>query len=1017
MKIPNRLSRKLGRGELHGAVEQTLDRFEIWLKDNKLVFFEGYTDHGPDHVEAVMNSAEWLIVDHAWRVLTPPDAAVLVLGILLHDCAMHLSEDGFLRLINPSLDWAPCSPYILDKLQDRPWPELWTAFVQEASRFGEQKLVQVFDEPRLPDLRLLRDPREWTSRHRALIGEFLRRHHARLAHEIALVGVPGPTDRSSLVFAEMPPWLRDTAGFVARSHNMDLRRCVDLLPRERKKEFRGVHVPFLMAVLRVADYLQIDAQRAPETVLKIRSLRSPLSRSEWLKHLAVPHVAEHENDPEALSVDAEPSDVHTYLGLRRLFDDIQRELDQSWSVIGEVYGGHQTFSRLGLRVRRLRTSIDDVGDLAKRVDFVPVRTHFRTASGELLKLLVGPLYGHHPAYGVRELIQNSVDACRELADYAEQNGTLKDEVSKLEDKVDVIAVLEELEDGTGWFTISDRGIGMTPEVITEYFFTAGASFRNSDAWHRLHDRKDGSSRIFRTGRFGVGVLAAFLLGEEIEVTTRHVEAEYGVRFNCRVTDFEVELRYCECPVGTTIRIRVHEARVVETLIQEEKSWDWYCLDRPRVVRGIKAAHSHERERMPHLRPLTVGKITWLEQSECLSSAGEPTPPHWARLAKVSGYDDVQWSWLSGFPLYLNGFKVYSPHEDDIKPAMTGYLYDRVRGRSAMVPAGAASLKRPHLSVFDSAANFPVNVLRTEPAGWDQNLDDELVEPVCRSMLALLITFLPTSRRDAIVSLCKRSPERWNALNDLWRPFGSRSECPIAFAQHGVSLAEVEILTRLRANYLWFLAGGLPHKENAVPGRSLLQRLSEKDLVLVHFDAGGYLGTPVGHLSQWVRSALALDHVRDDDWEPPVTWFDSVSALRPSSRGVYRSVSSASQADVMDELSAAKEDVNYCQLNERWSAVWTGTGPHLDPHVAEVLSDARVTPAAVAVWVNDKAASVVPPLSCLGDAWVRHIRHPYIPYDLEERRSVLAHAYRGLEAEIRQWEYFLQTGIAVREVED
>ena len=62
------------------------------------------------------------------------------------------------------------------------------------------------------------------------------------------------------------------------------------------------------------------------------------------------------------------------------------------------------------------------------------------------------------------------------------------------------------------------GIGMTSSVVLEYFLRAGASFRRSDAWRQQHELAPGESRILRSGRFGVGALAAFLLGDEIEVS-------------------------------------------------------------------------------------------------------------------------------------------------------------------------------------------------------------------------------------------------------------------------------------------------------------------------------------------------------------------------------------------------------------------------------------------------------------------------------------------------------------------
>lgn len=282
MKVPARLEELLQRDQrLSGAVHQTLANFEPWLADNKVVFFPGYTDHGPDHVENVMRGAEALIRDAAWEFLTARDAGVLVLAILLHDCAMHLSPDGFLCIIDSSRPWNPTAHEFLTRQKDPPWRSLWEEFLRRATRFDERKLLNIFGDA-TPVRRPPDDPVDWTDRDRLLIGDFLRIHHARLAHEIGLAGVPGPHD-DRLRFADLDTWICDLAGFAARSHNLDLRNCTDAktMPPNGRKVWRDIHVPFIMAILRIADYLEITAPRAPKQVLQVRSLRSPLSRNEW----------------------------------------------------------------------------------------------------------------------------------------------------------------------------------------------------------------------------------------------------------------------------------------------------------------------------------------------------------------------------------------------------------------------------------------------------------------------------------------------------------------------------------------------------------------------------------------------------------------------------------------------------------------------------------------------------------------------------------------------------------------
>lgn len=419
MKIPQTLYECLSKKqELRGSVDQTLARFEPWIKENKTVFFPEYTDHGPEHVERVMQGAEALIRDEAWDHITAEDAGVLVLSILLHDCAMHLSRDGFLCLLDKNR-WNPkAEEHFIHEMGVLDWPARWDAFQREAKRFDQKKLKDVLDDDQKSVAGLLPLPEnqsDWSERHCKLIGEFIRRHHAILAHEIALAGIPGPGDQR-ITFAAMEGWMRDVAGYIARSHNEDLRKASDLdrMPRGSRGDYRGVHVPFLMAVLRVADYLEIDASRARAALLQVRQLRSPFSRHEWKKHEAVKYIREDASDREALFVDAEPKDVKTYLGLKDLLYGpwgIQKELDVSWSVLGEVYGRDDKLRALGLCIRRVRSTLDKIQEDfdKKKIGYVPVHAKFRVSGGEMLKLLVGPLYGDEPGCGVRELMQNAVD--------------------------------------------------------------------------------------------------------------------------------------------------------------------------------------------------------------------------------------------------------------------------------------------------------------------------------------------------------------------------------------------------------------------------------------------------------------------------------------------------------------------------------------------------------------------------------------------------------------------------------
>ncbi|MCA9046259.1 MAG: ATP-binding protein, partial [Planctomycetaceae bacterium] len=259
-----------------------------------------------------------------------------------------------------------------------------------------------------------------------------------------------------------------------------------------------------------------------------------------------------------------PDSARIYLRLRNWLDGIQSELDMSWAVLGELYGRFTPLDQLGMRWRRVRSNLDDIRSLEASVRYLPRRVRFDVARSELLSLLIRPLYGDDPSYGVRELMQNAVDAVHEREYYQQKYPDT--EVKLREQESQIVVSLSEWDAGCGeaWFEIVDQGIGMTEEMLVEYFLTAGASYRRSDKWQSIFEDEsqplmgdsnatlgNAKSHVVRSGRFGVGALAAFLLGDIIEVETRHVSSDVGFRFSAYLSQEVINIeKTFTMPTGT-----------------------------------------------------------------------------------------------------------------------------------------------------------------------------------------------------------------------------------------------------------------------------------------------------------------------------------------------------------------------------------------------------------------------------------------------------------------------------------
>lgn len=956
--IPPKIEELLSHDRvLSAAARLSFAEFEPWIEASGTPFFPEYTNHGIQHITDVLATASSLVRDDARAVLTASDAAMLCIAGVLHDSATHLTEDGFLSLITD-----PSRPRVAK--DDILWNELWSDFLSEASRFDGRKLTALFgsDEPiHRPDEK----PDKWTRRDRLLMGEFLRRHHARLAHEIAIAGVPGPTN-DPLRLKQVPNDLADLAGLIARSHGLPLRECLKRLDPNDPREYKGVHAVFLMALLRIADYLQIQAERAPRQLLQVQGLRSPISAREWQAHEAVVDIRHTHSDPEALFVQAAPQDSKTYLKLKWLLRSIQLELDQCWAVIGEVYGRYEHLSSLGLTIRRIRSNLDDDEQFASTVSYIPCDARFDAAGADLLKLLIHPLYGDKPEIGIRELLQNAVDACLELKDLAEQDLRPSD-TDTVDQDADVVITLEEVSANERYLTVSDRGIGMTPAVLIHYFLKAGASFRRSDAWREQHESTSGRSRVLRSGRFGVGALATFLLGDEIEVSTRHARArpEQGIAFKATLDAEQIQLNHYTRAVGTTIKIRIRDNNIWHKLsaphwrgTEEFKPedltlWDWFCLDFPRVKRILKLQGNQTK---------TLGQ-RWI-----LPPAGKQLSLPWHRLC-VQGYEDVHWTQNRKLPpLVCNGITV------EERPP----YYERERVISI---SEGLNLRRPNLSIFDPDGNLPLNLSRTGLSVNALPFKDQLRESLCRDFIAWLLVNAPSEvpklPQDRIISFQWSYPE-------MPRP-------TLAFTNLGSVLVDKWAVAQIPSSRAIF-----------VPAEAKLKISPEKGELLVPLNMK-YAGVDIQ--KAWLRYAVG-----DFSLRPAFASFDGLQI--PGRRTViatsfYKQIQKPGiiARFLWDRLT---EEAS----NRHWTILASLGCPEgrLDfselikyPPSAEIGGVTEFVPSRLFNGHPERVITEPGKPSAIADIWSNLCDQLVIPYDLHERKRQFRKAYVALEPLIAHYE--------------
>jgi molecular chaperone HtpG len=174
---------------------------------------------------------------------------------------------------------------------------------------------------------------------------------------------------------------------------------------------------------------------------------------------------------------------------------------------------------------------------------------FQTEVKELLQLMIHSLYSN-PEIFLRELISNASDACDKLRFEAVSDDALYEGDESLRVRVSFDATAKTV-------TISDNGIGMNRDEVIENIGTIARSGTKAFIQKLGQDKAKDLSQI---GQFGVGFYSAFIVAEEVVLTTRRagMGAEHGVRWTSR-GEGEYALETVEAiDRGTTIVLKLRE---------------------------------------------------------------------------------------------------------------------------------------------------------------------------------------------------------------------------------------------------------------------------------------------------------------------------------------------------------------------------------------------------------------------------------------------------------------------------
>lgn len=469
-----------------------------------------FTDHTVRHMDSL-----WIVTD---KILTPQEMQRLTTGeAFLLSTSFYLHDIGMAYAANDE-SISKC---------------------KESQIF--KSVINKFPEAKRTDKDIENRALEYT----------VRIMHANAALELATNPFPG-TDiylfESNIIRGQ---W-GDTCGKIAASHHWDIEKIqtefgvceVSPLPGNRKGD-----LAYVACILRLVDYAHINRDRASSID---RAFRTALPADSLIHWLAQENIdgPERSNNELIYRSSRAISNVDAWWLYYYMLSGLDAEIRCVYRFIEQHCGLTNRFS---LQSVRGASSPREAVKFIPTDGFLPIEVNLRTGSiDKLVNLLAGEsLYGPDPMAAVRELIQNARDAVM-----------LKKTIAKADEEKAIASLPIKIifinkSDGAT-LEVKDYGIGMTPKIITEYLISIASDYWNTEFFEDFPGAID--TGFQPAGKFGIGFLSVFMLGDNITIeTNRSGKERVQLTLNGLAKRGELRKLASVAGSGTSIKIQLKDS--------------------------------------------------------------------------------------------------------------------------------------------------------------------------------------------------------------------------------------------------------------------------------------------------------------------------------------------------------------------------------------------------------------------------------------------------------------------------
>lgn len=454
-----------------------------------LIHMGEFTLHDGDHLFRVLMLMEKLLSPEQLNELSVPELMLLILSAFFHDIGMAPNEKDVLSW-KKVWDNLPEFDDRVDKTEFDKFHRYYLARPEQIS-----KLKVFLSQGNNSGADLIKN---------YLVADYIRTTHAERAREIIKKDwLEKITYRDTDLTVEFAS--------VCFSHNEDPLSILDLDQNYPCGPEIYTNLQLIAVILRLSDLLDFDAKRTPSILYSHLFVRHPISIIEWNKHRSVEAWT---INHKIIQYHAKCSHPAVEASIHAFCDVIDNELSACNNIISSINDFSRSCSgNIDIKIpfKVDRSKIETKKDIDGKPIYLYRETQFNLSKNQVIDLLMGTkLYGD-PEVALRELLQNSIDACLLRSALENSWGT------KYEPEIQIKYSTENNED---ILEIIDNGTGMDQNIIDSYYSKVGSSFYKSSEFFDL--KSQSKAQFTPTSRFGIGILSCFMVADTLVVDTRRV---------------------------------------------------------------------------------------------------------------------------------------------------------------------------------------------------------------------------------------------------------------------------------------------------------------------------------------------------------------------------------------------------------------------------------------------------------------------------------------------------------------